>query len=65
MVDSTVSIVETGTSLMEIDCHSLMVVILLSLVNLRELIFVVTEVLDQLVSIVVILKLLLVSMVMV
>ena len=51
--------VETGTSLMELDCHTLMVVISLSGVKLRELIFVVTEVLDQLVSIVVIFQLLL------
>ena len=60
------SIVETGTSLMEIDCHSLVVVISFSLVQLRELIFVIlTMLMNQLVYITVILKLLLVSVVMV
>ena len=38
-------IVETGISLMELDCLSLEVVISLSIVMLRELIYVVTEVL--------------------
>ena len=54
-----VSIVETGTPLMKLDYHSLMVVIFLNLVKLRELSFVDTEVPDQLLSIIVIFQLLL------
>ena len=53
---SRVLIVGTGTSLMDRDFHSLMVAISLSLVKLRGLIYVVTEAMDQLVSIGVILK---------
>ena len=67
VVDLMVPIVETGTSLMEIECHSLIIILVLYLrvVQLRELIFVVPLLLNQMVSIVVMLKLLLVSMVMV
>ena len=67
VVDFMVPIVETGTSLMEIECHSLIIIILLlylRLVQFRELIFVVPLLLNQMVSIVVILKLML-SMVMI
>ena len=55
-----VSIVETGISLMEIDCHSLMVVISMSFVYLRELTYVVgTMLTHQLASIAVIFQLML------
>ena len=55
-----VLIVETGISLMELDCHSLEMMIYLRLVKLRELIYVVVTVPHhQLVSIAVILQLML------
>ena len=52
-----VLIVETGIFLMELDCYSL--VICMKFVELRELSYIVPLLLDQLVSITVILQLLL------
>ena len=55
---------ETGTSLMELDCHSLEMVISMRVVKVKELIYVVDTMLThQLVSIAVILQLMLSMMI--